>query len=93
MGGTRVNDDAFDRQLSKDVEDNWAGILADEIIKSADALHVAVRRMAQRRPESKARSTDVGPLIERVKRDGRELKRVLIEHGLIPVLRRRRGQH
>lgn len=93
MGRTRVNDDELDRQLSKDVEDNWAGILVDRIIELAGVVHAEIRHMAQRQPEARGHSTDLEPLIEGVKRDGRELKRILIEHGLIPVLSRRRGQH
>lgn len=92
MGGTRVDDDELERRLSKDVEDNWAGILVDQIIESADGLHVEFRRMAQRQPEIRGRSTDVEPLVKRIRRDATDLKRILVELDSIPVLSRRRAQ-
>lgn len=81
-----LSDEEFDRRLSKDVDDNWAGILVDAILQSADALRAEVRRDAHRRPERSACATEVEPLVERIRQDGRNLKEILVKHGLIPVL-------
>ena len=90
MGGSRLGDDEFDRRLSEDVKDNWAGILVDRIIESVEVLQSEFRRMAQKQPEIRARSTNVEPLVKRILQDSRDLKEILVEHGLIPVLRRRK---
>ncbi|MCY3547350.1 MAG: hypothetical protein OXH49_10770 [Gemmatimonadetes bacterium] len=92
MGKTRLDDSEFDRRLKKDVKDNWAGILVDGIVGAADGLHVEFRRLAQRHPEIRGRSTDVDPLVKRIRQDAMDLKRILGEHDSIPVLSRRRAQ-
>ena len=83
---TGLSDEEFDRRLSKDVDDNWAGILVDRILQSADALRAEARRNAHRRPEHRACASEVEPLGERIRQDGGNLKEILVKHGLIPVL-------
>ena len=81
-----VSDEEFDRRLSKDIHDNWTGILVDRILESADGLHTEVRRSAHRCPERRACATEVESLVERIRQDSRNLKEILVEHGQIPVL-------
>ena len=92
MGGTRVDDDEFERRLRKDVEDNWPGILVTQMFVSAEALHGELRRMTEVQLEMSACLTDAEPLLQRIRRDAADLQEILIEHGLIPVLSRRRAR-
>lgn len=82
-------DEEFDRKLTKDVHDNWAGILIDRILADADELQAEVGRIAHRRPGFQACANDFEPLLKRILQDSRDLKEALVEHGLIPVLSRR----
>ena len=92
MGITAADRDReFDRKLSKDVDDNWTGILVDQILSSANRLHAEARRIAHEQPECGTCLNAVEPLLERIQRDARDVKQILVEHGLIPVLGREQG--
>ena len=81
------DDEEFDRKVDKDVKDNWAGILVDSILSSADELRAELRRVAQGQPECEVPWSEVEPLRGRIRQDAQDLKKTLVEHGLIPVLR------
>lgn len=83
-------DEQFDRKFGKDTRDNWAGILTDHIHSSAGGFRAEARRLARSQPEFKACLTDVDLLVKQIQRDSRKLKRILLEHGLIPVFSSRR---
>ena len=92
MERTRADDDEeFDRKVSKDIDDNWAGILSDRILTDAGELHTEVRRIVDRQPEIKACLTAVEPLVKRIHQDSMVLRKTLIRHGLLPVFSRGDG--
>ena len=92
MGNTAADRDReFDRKFSKDVDDNWTGILVDDFLSSANQLRAEARRIVHEQPEYAMCLSGVEPLLERIQRDARDVKQILVEHGLIPVLSREQG--
>ena len=81
------DDEEFGRKVDKDVKDNWAGLVVDTILLSTYKLREKLHRVAKGQPECEVPWSEVEPLLGRIRQDAQDLKKTLVEHGLIPVLR------